>query len=460
MTVRELTLSQAAVSYGGTLLRPDCHFRQVSTDSRTLVSGDLFVALRGAHFDAHKFLPDVAPKAGGLVVQYPDTRLEVPQWVVPDTTLALGQLAALARAQFSGPLVAVTGSAGKTTVKEMVARILATAGPVLATQGNLNNHIGVPKTLLQLAADHRFAVIEMGASGPGEIDYLVHLAKPQVALVTNVLPAHIEGFGSLEGVARAKGEIYSGLRADGTAVLNQDEPWAAQWRAVLPCTRVLTCSVENQSADVFASDIELDIDGCAGFVLHLPEQRVPVRLQIPGRHNVFNAIAAAACAHAVGIEATAIAAGLETMQGVTGRMQVKAGAKGARIIDDTYNANPASMKAAIDVLAERDGRRVLVVGDMGELGVDAARMHREVGTYASDRGIDLLLATGELSAHVVAGFAGDACLLPDRQALAERLLAELSNDVTALVKGSRSAGMEEVVARVVATEEGAECFTG
>ena len=230
MTVRELTLSQAAVAYGGTLLYPDCRFSRVSTDSRTLAAGELFVALRGDNYDAHLFLKEVADKACGLVVQYPDKQLNKPQWVVPDTVLALGQLAKLAREQFDGPLIALTGSSGKTTVKEMLTPILGCVAPVLATRGNLNNHIGVPKTLLALEKEHRYAVLEMGASGPGEIAYLVSLARPTVALVNNVMPAHVEGFGSLAGVAAAKGEIYGGLGPKGTAVINLDEPWARDWR--------------------------------------------------------------------------------------------------------------------------------------------------------------------------------------------------------------------------------------
>ncbi|RLA44307.1 MAG: UDP-N-acetylmuramoylalanyl-D-glutamyl-2, 6-diaminopimelate--D-alanyl-D-alanine ligase [Gammaproteobacteria bacterium] len=448
MTVHELILSQAAVAYGGTLLYPDCQFRSVSTDSRTLAAGDLFVALRGEAFDAHLFLKQAATRASGFVVQYPEKQLDIPQWVVPDTTLALGQLAVLARQQFDGPLIAITGSCGKTTVKEMLARILNCAAPVLATSGNLNNHIGVPKTLLALAPEHRFAVVEMGASAAGEIDYLVTLAKPTIAVITNVAPAHVEGFGSLAGVAAAKGEIYRGLDASATAVLNLDEPWTEQWRKRLPCLETVTFSIDKCDADVYASDIRLDMRGCAGFILHLHDEQLPVQLQISGRHNVNNALAATACALAAGMDATAIAAGLEATPAVAGRMEFKAGIEQCQVIDDSYNANPGSVKAAIDLLAELDGRRLLVLGDMAELGADARRLHREVGEYARDNNIDMLLATGELCAHAVAGFGAGAQSFNSKAELCGSLVKELRAGVTVLVKGSRSASMDEVVKQI------------
>ena len=460
MTVHNLTLSQAAVAYGGTLLFPDCQFSSVSTDSRTLSAGDLFVALRGESFDAHLFLKQAAIKAIGLVVQYPDKQIDIPQWVVPDTILALGQLAAMARQQFDGPLVALTGSSGKTTVKEMLASIFGCVAPVLATKGNLNNHIGVPQTLLALEAEHRFAVLELGASAPGEIAYLASLAKPTIAVVINVLPAHVEGFGSLAGVAAAKGEIYRSLDASGTAVLNLDEPWSAQWQKTLPCLKTVTFSIDQSEADVYASDIRLDVDGCAAFNLHIDGDKslaqipseLPVQLHIPGRHNVSNALAAAACAMAAGIEITTITAGLESVSAVAGRMEYKPGIKQSRVIDDSYNANPGSVKAAIDVLAGLQGRRILVLGDMAELGAEADKLHRDVGKYACQKGVDVLMACGELCAYAVQGFGADGQHFDDKAALIESLIAELSIGVTVLIKGSRSAAMEEVVDQIVTVE--------
>ncbi len=451
--MNDLTLSQAAVTYGGTLLYPDCRFSHVSTDSRTVAAGDLFVALRGESFDAHLFLKQAARKACGLVVQYPDKQLDVPQWVVPDTLQALGQLAIMAREGFDGPLVALTGSSGKTTAKEMLASIFACVAPVLATQGNLNNYIGVPKTLLRLEPEHRFAVLELGASAPGEIAYLASLVKPTIAVVTNVLPAHVEGFGSLAGVAAAKGEIYRSLDGSGVAVLNLDEPWLEQWQQAVPCLETVTFSLDKPEANVYATDIRLDVDGCAAFDLNICRDQIsnqlPVQLRMAGRHNVNNALAAAACAVAAGLEIVTIAAGLESVSAVAGRLEYKAGLNGCRVIDDSYNANPGSVKAAIDVLAGLEGRRILVLGDMAELGVDAAQLHYEVGEYARERGVDLLLASGDLCAQAIAGFGTQGHLCADKNTLVEALLSELQDDVTVLVKGSRSAGMNELVEQIV-----------
>lgn len=452
MTVSKLTLSQAAVAYGGTLLYPDCGFTRVSTDSRTLAPGELFVALRGETYDAHLFLREVADDACGLVVQYPDKQLDKPQWVVPDTVVALGQLAKLARDQFDGPLIAITGSSGKTTVKEMLASILACAAPVLATRSNLNNHIGVPKTLLALEKEHRYAVLEMGASGAGEIAYLVSLARPTIALVNNVMPAHVAGFGSLAGVASAKGEIYSGLDANGTAVINLDEPWAGTWQRQLPCMNVVTFSLDQDGADVGASNIRLDHRGNAAFILHMAGEQLPVSLPAPGRHNVSNALAAAACALAAEVSPTVIAAGLEATRAVAGRMEFKDGPRGSVIIDDSYNANPGSVKAAIDVLGALDGQRLLVLGDMAELGPEARALHRQVGEYAQAAGVDRLLATGSLSKEAVAGFGDQGQWFVDQDALVQYLRDILDENTTALVKGSRSAAMDVVVNQL--TEKG------
>ncbi len=452
MTVRELTLTQAAQSFGGTLLYPDCRFNAVSIDTRTLSRGDLFIALRGARFDGHDFLPQAALNACGIVLQQPDKSIALPQWVVPDTLAALGQLASLSREQFSGPVIAITGSSGKTTVKEMVAAILSDCGPTLATRGNLNNHIGVPLTLLRLAAQHRYAVIEMGASAPGEIKYACDIARPTVALINNVMPAHVEGFGSLAGVARAKGEIYRGLGAEGTAVLNLDEPWLSEWRATLPCVNTLTFSVTDQQADLRVGDISFDNDGCAAFTLLTAFGDVPVKLGVSGRHNLANALAASACALAAGASLANISAGLEKVTPVQGRMEFRSGSNGARVIDDSYNANPGSVCAAIDTLAGFAGERVLVLGDMAELGEGAAQMHRDVGSYAQQKGIDRLLAVGPCGLHTVSGFGVGGTHFSDKAALIKALLLDLGADATVLVKGSRSAAMEEVV-QALTTEE-------
>jgi len=446
--IRNLTLAKAAASFGGTLFYPDCHFSAVSTDSRTLQPGQLFVALRGENFDGHRFVASVAGAACGLVVERVDKALSLPQWVVPDTTVALGQLAQMARGDFAGKLVAVTGSSGKTTVKEMLAAILGTIAPVLATSGNLNNHIGVPLTLLRLATEHRFAVIEMGTSGPGEIAYLTGIARPDIALVNNVMPAHMAGLGSEAAIADEKGEIYRNLPADGTAVLNLDQPWVGQWQSRLPCSNRLTYSMVQADADFRATAISADHEGCCGFVLQTPQGSVPVQLGLPGRHNVANALAAAACAFAAGAKPAQIAEGLQRVRAVKGRMQYRRGIGGARIIDDTYNANPGSMRAAIDALALLPQPRFLVLGDMAELGADEQRLHSEVGAYAASSGIDHLYAVGPLGVSTVAGFGQRGRHFASKAALVEALTTDIGSTANVLVKGSRSAGMEDIVNRL------------
>ena len=441
-----LNLSQAAMRYGGTLLNPDSsYFTSVCTDTRQLARGDLFVALRGDNYDAHDFLENAALKASALVVEAPNKNLSLPQWVVPDTAEALGQLARLARDAFSRPLLAITGSGGKTTVKEMSAAILRHKGQVLATEGNLNNHLGVPQTLLKLSSKQDFAVVEMGASGPGEIAYLCRIAQPSVVVVTNVMPAHVEGFGSLAGVARAKGEIYQALGDEGTAILNLDEPWYAQWLETLQHKCSQSFSVENKAADYYTSDVHLDTNACAGFTLHSPLGEVAIQLPIPGVHNVANALAAAACTVAVGASLPDIAAGLSALSVPTGRMQIKAGLAGAKIIDDSYNANPGSVKAAIDTLRVLPGRRFLVLGDMAELGEDTRRMHREVGKYARAAGLDGLYTAGDFAREAAEAFGGKAQHFACKETLGIDLQKVLAADTVVLVKGSRSAAMEGVV---------------
>lgn len=444
-----ITLSHLAQAYGGTLLYPDCAFSSVSTDTRTLVDGQLFVALRGDNFDAHDFVDSAALKAVGLVVERPYKHLNRPQWVVSDTTQALAQIALLARQQFSGPLIAVTGSSGKTSVKEMIAAILGQLGPTLATRGNLNNHIGVPLTLLALDKSHRYAVIEMGASGPGEIAYLCAIARPQISLVNNVMPAHIEGFGNLETIADTKSDIYHSLPASGVAILNRDESWYRKWRNKVSCDRVWDFSLQDRKASFHAEAIE-DLQGRASrFVLCTPEGEEAVHLPLPGRHNVANAVAAAACAMAAGAGLSAVVSGLATLKPVRGRMEERPGRAGSRVLDDTYNANPGSMKAAIDVLAARPGRRVAVFGDMGELGIGAGQLHREVGAHALLRGIDELWAVGRYAASVAQGFGQQTRVVQSKAALAAELAATLDSNTTVLVKGSRSSGMEDVVNLII-----------
>lgn len=446
----ELTLSEMAQAYGGTLMYPDCRFKSVSTDSRQIDEGQLFVALRGERFDAHEFLPEVATRAGGMVVERPVKDINVPQWVVPNTTEALGQIALSNRKAFMGPLIAITGSSGKTTVKEMVSTILGQSGSasVLATKGNLNNHIGVPLTLLALSSQHRFAVIEMGASALGEISYLCDLAYPDVALVNNVLPAHVEGFGSVENIARAKGEIYQGVSAEGTAVINLDEPYVDQWLSSTKA-RVLTFSMKSSEADFTAKDIVVDDRGCCAFVLVTPVGEASIKLPLAGFHNVANALAAAACSHAAGAELGLISSGLNKLQQVAGRLNIERLESGCTVIDDTYNANPGSVKAAIDALVNIRGRHVLILGDMGELGDDEASMHGEVGRYAAEKGVDTLLAVGPLCINAVREFGANGKHFDGKEQLVEYLAGSgldslLEENVVVLVKGSRFMAMEQI----------------
>lgn len=461
----DLTLSEMAQVYGGTLMYPDCRFQSVSTDSRHIDEGQLFVALRGERFDAHEFLSEVATRAGGMVVERPAKDINVPQWVVPNTTEALGQIALSNRKAFMGAVIAITGSSGKTTVKEMVSTILGESAPVLATKGNLNNHIGVPLTLLALSSQHRFAVIEMGASALGEISYLCDLACPDVVLVNNVLPAHVEGFGSVENIARAKGEIYQGVSAEGTAVVNLDEPYVDQWLASTRA-RVLTFSMVNSEADFTARDLVVDERGCCTFVLVTPVGEASIKLPLAGQHNVANALAAAACSHAAGAELGLISSGLNKLQQISGRLNIGRLDNGSTVIDDTYNANPGSVKAAVDALVNIRGRHVLILGDMGELGDDEATMHGDVGRYAAEKGVDTLLAVGPLCANAAREFGAKGKHFDSKEQLVEYLLASetanetnseadsetvgeikslLKKDAVVLVKGSRFMGMEQVV---------------
>lgn len=444
------TLREFARSCGGTLRGADREYTGVSTDTRTLKAGELFVALRGPRFNANDFVAaaETAGAAGAVV----DTPVERPitQVIVPDTQAALATSAAAWRAQFAIPVVGVAGSNGKTTVKEMIAAILDRGGVTLATRGNLNNHIGVPLTLHRLDRDHRFAVVEIGANHAGEVADLVKLARPTVGLITNAGAEHLEGFGSVEGVARAEGEMVAGLDDSATAVINADDEFAALWRGMAR-GRITTFGV-RQPADFSASDIHTAIDG-SGFVtrfkLQAPAGAMPIELHLAGSHNVLNALCAAAAATAAGASLDDVRAGLATMRPVPGRLQFKTAPSGAWIVDDSYNANPSSMKAGIEVLASVDARRWLVMGDMGELGSYADESHGEIGRFARNHRIDRLFATGKLSQLAVEAFGQGGEWFPDTEALARAVNAELTREVCVLVKGSRSNRLERVVEALV-----------
>ncbi|MEO8061508.1 MAG: UDP-N-acetylmuramoyl-tripeptide--D-alanyl-D-alanine ligase [Pseudomonadota bacterium] len=440
------SLSAFARTCGGELIGADRAFSGVSTDTRTLKPGELFVALRGPRFNANEFIAaaETAGAAGAVV----DTRVDrsLAQVLVGDTQEALTRSSAAWRAQFTLPVVGVAGSNGKTTVKEMTGVILARAGATLATRGSLNNHIGVPLTLHRLETSHRFAVIEIGTNHPGEVAALCKLARPTVGLITNAGAEHLEGFGSIEGAARAEGEMIAELDAEHTAIINADDEFAPLWRGMTRA-RIVTFGIKSP-ADFSASDVHTAIDG-SGFVTRFkllsPLGAIPIELHLAGQHNVANALCAAAAACAAGASLDDVRLGLATMRPVPGRLQFKTAPSGAWIVDDSYNANPSSMKAGIEVLANVDARRWLVMGDMGELGDHGVASHGEIGRFARNHRIDRLFATGKLSALAVEAFGSGGEWFSDTEAMARAVNAELTREVCVLVKGSRSNRLERVV---------------
>ncbi len=443
-----MKLSLAAEMLGAPLHGTDAELMAVSTDSRAIAAGDLFIALRGERFDAHEFVPQVAAAgaAGAIVAVDAVAGLKdcgLPLIAVPDTRLALGHLAAAWRARHALPLIAVTGSNGKTTTKDMIACILQAAfgDAVLATQGNLNNDIGLPLTLLKLRAHHQAAIVEMGMNHPGEIGYLTRIARPSVALVTNAQRAHLEGMGSLEAVAREKGSIYDGLGSDGVAVVNADDPQAGLWRSMNAGRRVVSFGLDA-AADVHGTVRLHGLENELQFTT--PEGAGAADLALPGLHNARNALAAIAATFAAGVPLAAIDRGIRAFKGVKGRLQRRAGLNGAVVLDDTYNANPDSMRAGIDVLAATIGRKVLVLGDMGEIGEAAGQYHDEIGGYAKSAGVDVLLALGDASAIAARNFGDGARHFRKIEELIEALRPELTAGTTVLVKGSRFMRMERV----------------
>lgn len=419
----------------------------LSTDSRKVKPGQLFVALRGERFDGHHYIAEVARLgAAAVICEQPLLEVDIPQFVVNSSINALAAVAAYYRQEFTCPMIAVTGSNGKTSVKEMIANILPQ--PSIASLGNLNNHIGVPLSIFQLKPEHRYAVFELGANHKGEIAHTVAMIQPQVAMINNIAPAHIEGFGSLDGVAQAKGEIYQGLCPGGIAVVNDDDDYAHFWDDIIVNHPVIRFS-RLHSADIWASDVTIAANGCAEFILHLPEEQTTIQMQVPGLHAVSNALAAAACTHALGIAVTDISKGLTSFTGVAGRMMFRQGKHQATIIDDTYNANLRSTLTAVDVLAKRSGIRILVLGDMAELGEWAEQHHAEIGVAARDQGIDAVLTCGKHCAHSASAFGTGGKHYVNQQELIQDLLRRLDSKTTVLVKGSRSAAMENIVQELI-----------
>lgn len=469
--VEMMRLSQAAAACGGTLVGEDRGFARVSTDTRAIQAGDLFIALKGERFDGASFSEKaLAAGAAGVMLNAGASQAQ-PAIQVADTRIALGQLAAHWRNTFSIPVIAITGSNGKTTVKEMVAAILraevaakggqnmrsqpnplpevegANAEPkpinaVLATEGNLNNDIGCPLMMLKLRAQHRYAVLEMGMNHRGEIRYLTHLAHPDIALINNAMSAHIGLLGSVRAIAEAKGEIFEGLSAQGVAIINADDEYAHYWRGLNQTRRVLSFGF-SQNADVRGTYQP----GAYGGLLQVesPQGSVEVPLQVAGEHNARNALAALACALSAGVDLQLAAHALAGFTGAKGRLQRKPGLHGATLIDDTYNANPDSTRAALAVLARQPGKKLFVLGDMGELGEDAPAMHAQIGLDARQAGVSRVFCLGEISREAARSF-GAGAMHFER---IEELLAEVENaltpDATLLVKGSRAMQMERVI---------------
>ncbi len=457
--INPITLSELVEPLKATLHNGLVTVDGVSTDTRSIEAGDLFVALKGDRFDAHDFLQDaVEAGAAALLVDRMSDGVSLPQLEVKDTTIALGELAQINRRAFTKPLIALTGSCGKTTVKEMLSTVLKAAGQVHVTQGNLNNHIGVPLTLLTLDDSADYAVVEMGASGLGEIHYLAGIAEPDVALLTNVMPAHLEGFGSKEGVAQEKSNIYRQLRPGGTAVINLDESYSAQWLAELAQTRrdvtPFTFSVQVSTADVYASDITMHDSGRYEFDICHDGDRIRVRLPLLGRQNVSNALAVTACALSVGLSLEIIASNLQKAKPFSGRLVAKSGKNQSIVIDDSYNANPGSVLAAAGVLMDlsTQGKNViLVLGDLGELGDNEECTLSQLGSDLADLGLPALYSLGNNSAHISSAFSGASIAASKNQhffsqdELVDHLSTLLTDNTVVLVKGSRSARMENIV---------------
>lgn len=447
-----MMLSIAAKATQANLIGTDGVFSSVGIDSRNVLPGQLFVALKGEHFDGHDFARQAIEVGAAAVIVNHEISGVTPALVVKDTYQALGELAAYHRSQMNLPLVAITGSNGKTSVKEMLASILKAAcqhpDEVLATQGNLNNHIGLPLTLLKLAPQHRYAVAEMGMNHSGEISYLSHIAKPNVAIINNAASAHIGELGSMQAIAHAKAEIFDGLEADGVAVINADDDFAPLWKDAARSHKVISFGLKNK-ADVSA---HYQLEASASKLeIKIPHNVFEVNLPVPGLHNVSNALAATAAALALGITQSAIVQGLENYMGVPGRLQHLIGVNRALVIDDSYNANPGSMKAAVDVLKVQAGEKILVLGDMGEMGEGAEALHADIGLYAKASGINTLLTLGTSSAHMTQAFGSGARHYETVEDLNADLLAHMTANSAVLVKGSRFMKMERIVKAITVT---------
>ena len=442
--MRPLALSELQLPLEGQLHGADCDILGVSTDSRNLRDGDLFVALRGEHFDGQKYISQAHSTGATAAIVREMVASSLPQLQVADTQRALGLLGAYNRQQYKGPLIGITGSSGKTTVKNMVHAVLSQRGETLATEGNFNNEIGVTLTLLRLQPGVEFAVVEMGAAKAGDIAWLCELACPTIAVLLNAMPAHLEGFGSVEGVAAAKGEIFDRLIKTDVAVINADQSWARQWRKRASAATVMDFGLE-QPASISARNIQGMGARGVSFTASTPVGDMSIRLNLPGEHNVANALAAVAVGLACELSLMNIRDGLESLQPSGGRLRSGCSPLGATIIDDCYNANPGSVRAAIDMLAACSGRRTLLLGAMRELGHGSSELHREVGEYAREAGVDQLWGVGPELEACVDVFGAGGRYFEDRAAALVDIEEQFGEGDTVLVKGSRSTGMEQVL---------------
>lgn len=439
-----MKLSQLAKILNGTLTGVDTEFKNISIDSRATQNGDCFFAIKGEFFDGHDFIADVAKKNVAVIIVDRDIKIDIPHIRVKNTRQSLIDLAYFYRKNIIIPVAAITGSCGKTTTRALLENILKQSGTVLASKKSFNNDIGLPLTLLKLNPSYDFVVLEIGTNHPGEIVALTEIAKPTIAIVTMVAPVHIEYFGTLEAIAHEKGTIFEGLTSDGVAVINADDQYATLWKKMSASHRIITFS-KNNSADVIACDIKFTLDGKTIFMLVLQNKNISVALPLLGEHNVTNALAAAAMAFALNIPIENIKTGLETVQPEYGRLVEKKGFAGATIIDDSYNANPASVKAAITLLTHRTKNSILVFGDMLELGNIADEQHADIGIFAKNVGIKQLFCYGKLSAQAAKTFGENAQHFDDQKILIDVLKNNLTQETTVLIKGSRGMKMEKVV---------------
>lgn len=443
-----MRLSEIAKILDAPFKGDDVEVGSISIDTRELVPGQLFIAIKGEQFDGHDFLASAIEKNAAGVVISTKQELPIPTIQVPDTRIALGKIAAFHRDKFQVPVIGITGSCGKTTTKSMLASVLSRMGSTLSPEKSFNNDVGVPLTLLKLNPNYKYVVAEMGANHPGEIAYLSGIAKQNVAVIINVAPAHLAGFGTEEGVATAKGEIYQRLSGTDVAIINNDDKYANFWLKNLKTNHVITFGIKNP-ADVMASNIRLDEEGKAMFDVTYPSGNLKIHLCVLGIHNVVNALATIAAAYAVGANAEAIERGLSKASAVSKRLVRYKGQAGSLIIDDTYNANPLSVSAALEILTHGNGEKIFVFGDMAELGSEEKQLHVEVGKNARRLGINKLYACGKLTQLTVDAFGENGFYYQDQASLISALKPTLHSNSVVLIKGSRSSRMENIVQALI-----------